>query len=1795
MIRLSEIRPSINSQIVIQDNVMKNEYKQAYLPFTLKFQDKSIKTAALLDTGAAISVIEVSFLNKLFPSESEEDLIKRINPTNVQASSLTHNINSLGSISVNIQLTHKHSSPVQIDLIVIKLENPPVCPIILGLFTYALFDLTLSFKSDNGKNIPILHTKNKEIVKLHYMSESELLEMNIKVRDLPPKHSTSALAILPNLFYGIEKEKILINAYNHYISNDNFIEVTASTNNVSYNKKLNKWTTSAIITNYSPTFFTGTFCSSFEYIHNYDIIQITEETIKDPRINLLTNIYPSNKFTDNHLTVDFQANVNKLDNLQQVPKKLFKISAPTNNIINNGLTDLSKSLTETRSSLQLNGKFKTNSEKQCFLDKKNTIHIGPDYNNVKEITDDDILPVGFEIPPDKMVSPESIVNVKSFPKDIQPYIQAIFLEEYPKVIARFSMDTGNLSNTLGTFKMRLKEGAVLPQFKSSYYNDVAKSKNLKTLLEFMLKSGVIIKAPPGGDSLDNFCSPAYLVPRANPGSPGRLVVDNKAINHCISMPSQNLPAVDTVLSQLANKSIFSKTDFSQAYYSVKISKDSQKYTTFSAGQAAYRFTCLPTGLHASPEIWNRFVDRMIHYEVSYDENGKLKTENGLPIMHYSPIKEVQLFYDDLIIATEWMGSWKQSLDHHFTVIRRVMKRIAFHSGKISFKKSEFAKTRISFLGWFIGNNYLVADDRRIEKVITFPLPQNAKKLKTWIGILKSLILALGFTDLLPMCNYLHNLTRPSVKFQITPEYEKVFNEIKTQLTTAPIYSRLIDIEADKILISDSSSTEHGAMGAVLCQIVKPLKKVNYVPDYIFLEDPCHQKILEYKLLCQPLLLRNTDETLVEYKRRLEAPHPPPHSYMKSEYRGYNENNYKNSLKESIDLLMNMHNCTQGADDLNKLLKEQLSTTMIRAQLLDFHCHNNKQLLKNYMENILKGKWEIDDYLCIIESLSAVLQRTIVIISSRDKDKDKPIKYFNPDKTRPTFFLMLYETTAGLITRPAYLNKKKMYDMSMNRGKFEIISYFSKKIPESRKSAHIMHLEFIAILSALENMKKYIGNSNLLLLTDSLSLYYVFHDKILNSDIKTTRYYKKLNLDYPNMTIKYIPTDENYADFLTRNFEVNKQELARIKLPKFKVQDLNNYIPHDTTFTLSSWKEWVDKNPNYLQEVQTASEIKLKAKINFLTNQKARLHQISTRTTSKPDPPPLDIKGVKIKQPKVMLEKLKLPMKSKHSNPKEEEDEEYEILQHNTELQDLPKPSEEKYVDKKLDLTVIHTMTPINILKERLSNKNIINGQKEEYKDIFIKCMQNIGKSTKIDEDTYEIHNNMIMYIDTEDIPRPLLPTNLIGVTVVLYHLCSGHAGYERLYINIKYYYHKHLKAVTRKFTQSCYSCALVNKGTRQQKIGYYPTVKYPFQLAYMDLIEGLPNNQSCKDALMVCCGLSGAIFGFPLPDKNSEQFMFTFMTVIYQIFQPQSLLTDNAKIFRQFSNLKMLSALNVKVFFCSANDPASKGQIEQSNKLIKYIIKKELVKLPNQDWLYLLPLVTSMYNSYKIPKHNYSPFELLFGYKRPVTDLTNLQEEPYLHHEIQIDREEVKNIRKQNDLKLKGARDIVVRNKIKRLEEVNKTRISKKIKPGMRVLVKRTPKKKRKNSEEKKETFLPFFEYSPWLVISSTKTKATLKCIATNAIRRYSLNNVKLVRPQDSEFTMLPLEVQQIISTPDYLPLTSGQLKKLYKNDPFNFLDYEDNAIDPEKDLIEDSEDEMDSEDEEFLVDNKHVSFENTD
>ena len=87
----------------------------------------------------------------------------------------------------------------------------------------------------------------------------------------------------------MENEKILIESQNYYTHGDNFIEVTATTNNVTFDNKQKRFTTTALVTNYTPYTYTGNFSTQFEYLHEYELKDITQDTLNES-INL------SNKF-----------------------------------------------------------------------------------------------------------------------------------------------------------------------------------------------------------------------------------------------------------------------------------------------------------------------------------------------------------------------------------------------------------------------------------------------------------------------------------------------------------------------------------------------------------------------------------------------------------------------------------------------------------------------------------------------------------------------------------------------------------------------------------------------------------------------------------------------------------------------------------------------------------------------------------------------------------------------------------------------------------------------------------------------------------------------------------------------------------------------------------------------------------------------------------------------------------------------------------------------------------------------------------------------------------------------------------------------------------------------------------------------------------------------------------------------------------------------------------------------------------------------------------------------------------
>jgi len=171
-----------------------------------------------------------------------------------------------------------------------------------------------------------------------------------------------------------------------------------------------------------------------------------------------------------------------------------------------------------------------------------------------------------------------------------------------------------------------------------------------------------------------------------------------------------------VLNSLRSSVIYSSFDFTSAFHAVSIDPSTRHLSAFSTPQGVFYWNSLPTGMSCSPQAFYRFADRMINYEVCYDNNGKVIYENSLPKLRHSPLEGCVLFYDDILVHSTAESTYAKTVEKHFGLIKKVMGRISLHSGKISLEKTVMAKANLIWLGCLISNNFLISDPRRVKKM-----------------------------------------------------------------------------------------------------------------------------------------------------------------------------------------------------------------------------------------------------------------------------------------------------------------------------------------------------------------------------------------------------------------------------------------------------------------------------------------------------------------------------------------------------------------------------------------------------------------------------------------------------------------------------------------------------------------------------------------------------------------------------------------------------------------------------------------------------------------------------------------------------------------------------------------------------------------------------------------------------------------------------------------------------------------------------------------------------------------------
>ena len=1126
------------------------------------YKNSGIKQiVGFLDSGSDISICHESYLEKLFSAEE----IEATCDTDVDFNLTSYSNNMITLLySIDVQLGFKkYGKTLSHTLHVVSdIEGAP--PLLFGSDLMKATLMNVAYTGSVLDPIPqvkIVKPENTNVI-TYYAAEQEIYECETEV-ELTPYESKTCTFYLHPASPCLENDYILISG----ADTQKDIYVNPSRSRITYDYKKNRYFAKAFVYNVSPYKNTCTMITGYEILSGERIIPITQENRnKLAKYSLVKDVYNFKHYRNVQcikLTKDLPENIDKCT---LVPASVYAVHKSMDSVPVNSASEIPPS------------------ELNKFYSSEHTAIAEPDFEDKKDLDPDIALPRGHTIHDDFKKRPEDIVDLSKYDSVQRPYIEDIFLKSYPSVLARGALDAGDLSKTLGFYHLQLKDGQVLPKFKKVFFLNPEETQHLKDILSFLLKNNVITKAATSGDPADLYGSPAYLIAKRSRDSSARLIVDYRNLNSLIKAEPSIIPDIPSTLHSMRNSAMFSSSDLSCAYYSFKLTESSRYLTRFCTPVGCYNYVSLPTGVSISCMCFTTIANRMIHEKPVFDKDGNPIFEKPNVVkMVPDPIPGCLVYFDDLLLHTEARGTYAETVRYHYAKLKLVMSRLAFHNSKIGFEKSTFGKFRIAWLGWLISSNFLCANPKRVQKMLDAEVPQTQKGWRSFIGLLNSIRLTTNFKDFEKL-KYLTPLTSSKTPFKPTEFHEKIFNELKQKLTEKPIFTNMICPKSRKLLFTDASSSSNSSYSCCLAQIIEAETETAYVPPHICLDDPVHRIIYDRKLIYQPAPMIRTEEDAKAFHKKLPQTEPPLHEYLDTPYLGYDENQLNDTFFISLQCIQAVYKCKiMPISEMRQIAVKQIKKSVLRIKLNDFVFNNNAKNTRDYLDQLEKDA-PPDPEMITIEGLAYGLFRPIIVLSSLVQHEKSPVIQFNSNMEKPPLVVGAYQCGKHVIFRPFYINRETCYDLRQHRNRFEIVAYHSRAMPQTKTGQHIMQHELYAILASLQAMKRYIGHSEVTLLTDSKPLYMLFNKHVHASSVKLYRWSMKLSVDYPNLKLQYIRSDQNLADFLSKKFHALPGDLPRLALTKITVDDIDKYLPQDKVFSISEWQEWCRENPDYIKEL-----------------------------------------------------------------------------------------------------------------------------------------------------------------------------------------------------------------------------------------------------------------------------------------------------------------------------------------------------------------------------------------------------------------------------------------------------------------------------------------------------------------------------------------------------------------------------------------------------------------------------------
>ena len=287
-------------------------------------------------------------------------------------------------------------------------------------------------------------------------------------------------------------------------------------------------------------------------------------------------------------------------------------------------------------------------------------------------------------------------------------------------------------------------------------------------------------------------------------------VDYRKLNSITIRDAFPLPCIDEALQAVHSCNVFTSFNLVQGYLQWAMAEEDIKKTTFRADSSGlYRFTHMPFGLSNAGSRFCRLMEQC------------LGDQQFVTLL---------LYLDDICIFAPDVSTMFDQMELVFSWLK-------LFNLKINLKKSYFFQASVIFLGIIISADRISANPEKVEKVSNWPVPCNAKKLHSFLGLASYYHQFIQNFACIAKC--LHQLVGPTnvkktkgkrkevttleeskkleltiPKFVLVSEHQKAFNALKLALTTAPVLG-YPNFEREFILETDASLR---GLGAVLSQV-----------------------------------------------------------------------------------------------------------------------------------------------------------------------------------------------------------------------------------------------------------------------------------------------------------------------------------------------------------------------------------------------------------------------------------------------------------------------------------------------------------------------------------------------------------------------------------------------------------------------------------------------------------------------------------------------------------------------------------------------------------------------------------------------------------------------------------------------------------------------------------------------------------------------------------------------------------------------------------------------------------------